>query len=50
MKKNKLLKTLLPLAVLMLIIVAQKYVPLLTSPKGDEIEQGQTPSKSPQEG
>ena len=46
MRKNKLLKTLLPLAVLLLIIVAQKYGPLLTSPKGEEIEQTQDPSKS----
>lgn len=43
---NKLLKTLLPLAVLAILLLAQKYGPLLTSPKGEETEQGQTPSNS----
>ena len=41
---NKILKTLLLIVVLLLLLFAQKYGPLLTSPKGEETELGLTPS------
>ena len=46
MKNKKIQKSLLLVAVLLLLLLAQKYAPLLTSPKGEEIEQTQDPSKS----
>ena len=43
---NKILKTLLLIVVLLLLLFAQKYGSLLTSPKGEETEQGLPPSNS----